>query len=590
MKLEKGNVKRCGLFLYFDKQGIVDDYISYMLNDLKKSVDYLLVVCNGYIERKSLKKLQDCSDEVLCRANVGFDLGGYREGLFYLGWKQLEQYDEIVMMNYTFFGPLYPFSEMFDAMAEKDVDFWGVTKHHKVEPDPFGQIPYGYLPEHLQSHLIVVRRSLFMSYQYRDFMMNRKNPANYTEAICTYEAIFTKVFSDLGFTWDVYMDTSDLEGVFYYPVMFAARDAIENRRCPVIKRRSFFTSYDDFLLNTCGEATTEAYDYLMEHDLYDLNLIWDNILRLENLTAIHRSLHLNYMLESYHTDFAWDKKVAVVLIADDAKHPFFYRRYLASMPEWTDIHLYGKKENCTEISKMWEEKGKVQIHPLETESYTETLLAAAKDLKDCSYDYVGVARLRDFNQKQPYSNEISWQKGDWDNLYGNRNICGNLLQFLEKNPRMGMCIPPIPRHGSLFAKTQSNWCGRFRDVKEYLDGKSITVNVNQEENPLMPFGGSFWIRGTLMSELSDYMEGLDEELALMVLPLVLQHLKFYTGIAYSDRYTSVPITNQDYMLRENNRQLFRKYGPSYHVIVRHRILTDDMTAGEEWLEKDSSQE
>ena len=165
MKLEKDNVKRCGIFLYFDKQGKVDDYISYMLKDLKKSVDYLLVVCNGYIERQGLDKLRGCSDEVLCRANVGFDLGGYREGLFYIGWKQLEQYDELVMMNYTFFGPLYPFAEMFDTMAERDVDFWGVTKHHRFDPDPFGTIPYGYLPEHIQSHLIVVTKSMFMSYQ-----------------------------------------------------------------------------------------------------------------------------------------------------------------------------------------------------------------------------------------------------------------------------------------------------------------------------------------------------------------------------------------------------------------------------------------
>ena len=179
-------------------------------------------------------------------------------------------------MNYTFFGPLYPFKEMFDTMSERDVDFWGLTKFHKVDGDPFHAISYGYIPEHLQSHFLVLRREFFMSYQYRDFIMNMKNPNSYTESICSYEAIFTKYFSDLGFQWAVYTDSTEYEGYSFYPVMFYAKDVIEEKRCPIIKRRSFFTDYTDFLLNTCGEASVEAYEYIRQNNLYDTDLIWEN--------------------------------------------------------------------------------------------------------------------------------------------------------------------------------------------------------------------------------------------------------------------------------------------------------------------------
>lgn len=585
MKLEKDNVKRCGIFLYFDKQGKVDDYISYMLKDLKKSVDYLLVVCNGYIERQGLEKLRGCSDEVLCRANVGFDLGGYREGLFYIGWKQLEQYDELVMMNYTFFGPLYPFAEMFDTMAQRDVDFWGVTKHHRFDPDPFGTIPYGYLPEHIQSHLIVVRKSLFMSYQYRDFMMNRENPSNYNEAISTYEAIFTKIFSDFGFTWDVYLDSSDQEGVYYYPIMYAARDAIENRRSPIIKRRSFFTGYDDFLANSCGEVSLEAYEYLQKNELYDLNLIWDNILRLENLTAVHRCLHLNYMLESYATDYAWNQKIAIALIADSSKNAFFYSHFLASLPKCADIYLYGEQDDCRKIAGMCAGTQKTVISECDTENYVDVLRAVSADIAENRYDYAGVARLKDIEKSDLYTSDVSWQRSDWENLFGNENICGNLLQHFEENPRMGMCIPPVPCHGKLFVKTQGRWNGRFDDVKEYLTEKGITVNVSAEENPLTPYGGCFWMRGELLAQLNMYFESEDEELVLLTLPEVIQHLGYYTGIAYSDKNVSAAVTNQDYMFRENNRELFKKFGVGPSTLVRLRVMLGDMSAGEEWMEK-----
>ena len=127
MKVIDSLKNRCGIFLFYDCDGIVDDYIIYMLKDLKKSLSYLLVVCNGKPKEEELKKLQVEADEVLIRRNHGFDVGGYREGLFYLGFRELEKYDEIVLFNYTFFGSIYPFSEMFEKMSTIDLDFWGIT-------------------------------------------------------------------------------------------------------------------------------------------------------------------------------------------------------------------------------------------------------------------------------------------------------------------------------------------------------------------------------------------------------------------------------------------------------------------------------
>lgn len=583
MKLQKDHISRCGLFLFFDKQGVVDEYISQMLKDLQEHVDYLLVICNGYVNQEGLKKLRGCSSEVLCRANVGFDVGGYREGLFYLGWKRLQEYDELVLMNYTFFGPLYPFSDMFAEMEEKDVDFWGVTKYHKVDPDPFQQISYGFLPEHIQSHLIVLRPSLFMSYQYRDFMMNRTNPTSYTEAICSYEAIFTKYFSDLGFTWDVYVDTEEFEGYVYYPVIFRAKEVIEKTKCPIIKRRSFFTNYDDFLLNTCGESSSEVYDYLRTHNLYDLNLIWDNILRLENLTDIHRNLHLNYMLESYDTDYAWGEKTALVIFIDGISQYPWFRDYLSQIPEGMDIYLYGTEEDCNRVKARLRGKNTVKAQYMEA-SYTERLSMAAEDLKDAGYAYVGVAHMMNPEDREPYSDTLSWQKADWENLFGNEAVMGNLLGTFGENPRMGTCVPPKPVHGSLFAKTQGRWCGKLEQVKAYLKAWEIPVNISPEENPPAPLGGSFWIRGGLLEKAAEFLSNTEEETALLVLPLVLQHLGFYTGVAYSDRYAPASVTNQDYMLRENNKVLFKKYGATYHVMVRYRIQINDMQYGEEWME------
>ena len=47
MVLQSNDVKRLIIYFIFDKNGIVDDYITYMLEDLKKNSTEIAVVCNG---------------------------------------------------------------------------------------------------------------------------------------------------------------------------------------------------------------------------------------------------------------------------------------------------------------------------------------------------------------------------------------------------------------------------------------------------------------------------------------------------------------------------------------------------------------
>jgi len=582
MDLKLGSIKRCGIFLFFDPAGKVDRYVTSMLKDLNKNLDHLLVVCNGYVEPKGIHDLQQVSSEVISRANVGFDVGGYREGLFYMGWKFLGQFDEILMLNYTIFGPIYPFKEMFDTMAGKNISFWGISKHHKVDPDPFHKVSYGYLPEHIQSHFLVLRRDLFMSYQYRDFICNMKNPENYVESVCGYEAIFTKYFEDLGFQWEVYVESSEYEGYAYNPLMFYPKEVVEKKRCPIVKRRSFFTTYSDFLLNTCGEPSAELYKYLREELHYDMDPIWDNLLRLENHAAIHRCLHLNYMLESYDSEYPWDKKAVVILVIESTRRLSWYQRFLREIPVKLDVILCGTKENCEKVHNMEALIGKtVREYVYETEGYLQMILKTSIQIQRKRYQYVGILHMTEIEStEQPYSNEVSWQYSDWENLLHNGHTVENLLQTFEENPRMGMCIPPLPEFGRVFAKIGDGWGRIYGQVCEKLHERGVFVSTNSGEYPLAPWGGSFWMKGELFGNLRDYLREEDEKEFMLMLPFLVQQMGYYTGICYSDSWAPVAVTNQDYMMRENNKAVFQKYGANVLPVVVKRIRDGDFENGE----------
>lgn len=580
MILDKDSVKRCVIFLFFDKDGIVDDYICHMLRDLRKSVEYVLVISNGYVERESLTKLKVCADEVYCRANLGLDIGGYREGLFYLGFRQLAYYDEVILMNYTFFAPLFPFSEMFDEMVKKDLDFWGITKHHRVDPDPFGMLPYGYLPDHIQSFFLALRPSLFLSYQYKDFIFNMQNPDSYQKSIVEYETIFTKHFEDLGFKWDVYVNTDEYEGYSYCPNMFYIKEMISKKRCPIIKRRSFFTDYTDFLLNSCGESSVEAYEYIKYNLDYDENEIWDNILRLESISDVHRDMHFNYILPEYGTVFekAQSEKTAIFLGLESGKRLNWYKRFLKTVPSWFQVYLLGNDDNLmSKVEKIINENKAVEIVRVRCNvvDYLEFLRTVSE--YSVNYNCLAILYMSNVEKYQPYSNDVSWQFSDWKNIIGSGEYTMNVLETFAKNPRLGMLVPPVPNFGRLFADIADGWMGRFSEVCETLNKLDIKLNVRKETAPTVPIGGSFWIRGKILANIFrklKMVKKLDKELLLLMMPFLVQDCSEYTGVVYSEQYAAVSVTNKDYMFRETNKVVFDKYGANYHNVCVANIKND----------------
>ena len=116
MIIDKKDVKRCAVFVFFDKDGIVDRYIETFLNGIKENVERIVVVCNGDVDKRGMETFRNITEEVIVRPNEGYDITAYKCGLTHVSFDSLKEYDEVLLLNSTMFGPIYPFSEMFDSM------------------------------------------------------------------------------------------------------------------------------------------------------------------------------------------------------------------------------------------------------------------------------------------------------------------------------------------------------------------------------------------------------------------------------------------------------------------------------------------
>ncbi|URN95426.1 MAG: rhamnan synthesis F family protein [Candidatus Pristimantibacillus lignocellulolyticus] len=580
----KEKLNRLGIFFFYDKDGIVDDYITFMLKDMTQNLSDLLVVCNGKLTVEGREKISELTPNILVRENKGFDVWAYKEGMEYYGWDKISKFDEVVLFNSTMFGPLYSFSEMFEGMNSQDLDFWGITKHHEVPHDPFNRIKYGYLPEHIQSHFIVVRNSLLTSYEYKNFWDNMPEIESYEDSIGYYEAVFTKEFNDKGFKWDVYVNTDDLEKHTYHPVLMMPLELVKNRKCPIIKRRSFFHTKIDYLNNTTGEQTSEVYEYIRKNLDYDINLIWDNILRTCHQADIKNALNLSYILSttsSVQMNTKLNRKIALVMhiYFDDLIE--YCLEYATSVPEGTDVYITTDTEHKADLIRTIFEKrnfAKLEIIIIENRGRDISALLVGSKKFIMDYDYVCFAHDKKTKQLEPHIKGESFAYKCFENTLTNQHFVNNVINLFETNPRLGMLSPPPPNHADFYPTIGLEWTINFDNTKALADKLKLSVEMDKNKEPIAPLGTMFWFRPKALKALFDYdweykdfpPEPNDTDGTLLhaierIYPFVSQHEGYYPALLLSDSFAKIEVTNLYFMLREINTAYMMNSGPAIHL-------------------------
>ena len=82
-------MKRLGIFFFYEKNGYVDEFITYYLADLVKNLTELVVVCNGKLSEQGRKAFSQFTDQILVRENKGLDVWAYKTALDHYGWARL---------------------------------------------------------------------------------------------------------------------------------------------------------------------------------------------------------------------------------------------------------------------------------------------------------------------------------------------------------------------------------------------------------------------------------------------------------------------------------------------------------------------
>jgi len=180
---------------YFGK-GVIPETLIYLLRGLREVVDNIVYVADCPVFPDEVEKLRGLVTIARFKRHGQYDFGSYRRGLEIAraeGLLDRVLADDLVVINDSSYGPVYPFSESFDKMAAKECDFWGYTGYNA-----FGNI-------HISSYFYYFKRNVIDSGAIDEFLSGVTGRFERDKVIVKFELKMTAFLEQRGFRWKTYV-------------------------------------------------------------------------------------------------------------------------------------------------------------------------------------------------------------------------------------------------------------------------------------------------------------------------------------------------------------------------------------------------
>lgn len=203
-------------------QGKVPDTLAYLLKALKQVADNIILVGDSPVFEAEVCKLGPLVTAAIFKRHCRYDFGSYKIGYEFAKAEGLLNRgiaDELIVMNDSNYGPVFPFEESFEIMNKKSVDFWGYT----------GYNAFGYV--HISSYFYLFRRSVLESGKLEELFAEVSGEVERDKVIVKFEFRWTKRLEEAGFKWATFVPIGFKKGApTKYPISLTAK-----YRMPLVK-------------------------------------------------------------------------------------------------------------------------------------------------------------------------------------------------------------------------------------------------------------------------------------------------------------------------------------------------------------------
>lgn len=226
------NKTRTAIFAHFDKDNLIDDYVIYYLNALKKVVQKLIFVSDCNLSTVETDKLNGIADGIIAKPHGEHDFGSYKRGVLFAQENNLlNDTDELIFANDSCYGPFFQLENVFEKMEQENCNFWGITQNNKfkIRKNLFWK---KYEIPHIQSYFFVLKKEVFNSGVFLNFINSIKKEKSRNEVILKYEIGLSELLLENNFVMKSFIETCKDDSS---PFLHRAQELILNHGMPFLK-------------------------------------------------------------------------------------------------------------------------------------------------------------------------------------------------------------------------------------------------------------------------------------------------------------------------------------------------------------------
>lgn len=199
-------MKRLCVFAHWDRDNIIDDYVLYYLETLKKVCSEIIFVSDCNLKIEELSKLKNITKYYIAQKHGEYDFGSYKRGFQFALENNLD-FDELIFANDSCYGPFFSFETIFHKMDKKKCDFWGMTGNRYGVVDEDAPLYTKSKKEpHIQSYFLVLKKVVWSSEVFKNFINSITKEEKKNDIIKKYEIGLSRLLNENGFKSAKYID------------------------------------------------------------------------------------------------------------------------------------------------------------------------------------------------------------------------------------------------------------------------------------------------------------------------------------------------------------------------------------------------
>lgn len=187
-------MRRLAVMAHYEPQGRLAPHTRRQVEALGTVAEDVVVVTTADL-RDETRTWLSARTRLVERSNSGYDFFSYKVGL---DASDLSSYDEVVVCNDSYVGPLVPYADIFAAMATRPVDFWGLTLNRRLRP-------------HVQSFFVTFRAWTVASAAFGTFWADLEPLSDRMQVINRYEIGMSAALHDAGLVSGSFFEENDAD-------------------------------------------------------------------------------------------------------------------------------------------------------------------------------------------------------------------------------------------------------------------------------------------------------------------------------------------------------------------------------------------